>query len=63
MALYEDRAQPSHFDEVGYYASEEDYERSEKAIEEDPVQRALLEEWKSLLAGPPTVRIDKRVVL
>ena len=35
MVLYEDRSNPNRFDEVGYYDSMEDYDRSERAIEED----------------------------
>ncbi len=60
MALYEDRDKTGSFDEVGYYQTAEDYTRSEKAIEDDPEQAALIKEWRSLLKGPPRVRIVSR---
>lgn len=60
MMLYADNAHPGRFDEVGYYATLEDYRRSEKAIEEDPVQAGLIKEWKTLLEKPPTVSITTR---
>lgn len=61
MALYEDRDRPGRFDEVGYYRSLPDYERSERAIREDPAQAALIQEWRALLQGPPKVRVVRRV--
>lgn len=63
MALYEDLSSPGRFDEVGYYASVADYERGERAIQEDPEQAALIKEWRSLLKGPPQVQVVRRAPL
>ncbi|MBI5594924.1 MAG: hypothetical protein HY928_02420 [Elusimicrobia bacterium] len=63
MALYEDLSAPGRFDEVGYYLTQADYERGEKAIQEDPAQAALIKEWRSLLKGPPKVSVVKRTPL
>ncbi|MBI3565657.1 MAG: hypothetical protein HY079_10715, partial [Elusimicrobia bacterium] len=41
MALYEDSGDPDAFDEVGYYATMDDYRRSTAALESDPAQAAL----------------------
>ena len=60
MALYEDRAKPGRFDEVGYYKTLADYRRSEAAIRNDPVQAALIKEWRSLLKAPPEVSVFVR---
>jgi len=60
MALYEDAADPNKFDEAGYYASMDDYRRSEAALESDPAQAALIREWRALLKGPPQVRVFVR---
>lgn len=61
MALYEDPARPGLFDEVAYYASDEDLRRSEAALESDPVQAALIREWRTLLKAPPQVGVVRRV--
>jgi hypothetical protein len=60
MALYESRERPGCFDEVGYYQSEADYLRAEKALEQDPQQVALIREWKALLKTAPKVRVVTR---
>lgn len=60
MALYEDRARPGVFDEVGYYLTAADLARAEKALTEDPAQAALIKEWRALLKGPPRVRVFER---
>ena len=60
MALYEDLAAPGRFDEVGYYRTEEDYRRGEAAIKDDPVQAALIREWRGLLESPPKVTVQRR---
>lgn len=57
MALYEDAGDANRFDEAGYYRTMEDYRRSTAALESDPAQAALIKEWRSLLAGPPEVRV------
>lgn len=59
MELYEELSMPDRFDEVGYYRTLADYQRSEKALTEDPAQAALIAEWRALLTGPPTVRVVK----
>lgn len=63
MALYEDLSSAGRFDEVGYYLTQADYERGEKAIQEDPAQVALIKEWRGLLKGPPKVSVVKRTPL
>ncbi|MBI4055135.1 MAG: hypothetical protein HY402_03265 [Elusimicrobia bacterium] len=60
MMLYEDINKPGHFNEVGYYKSLKDYKRSEKAIQSDPAQSKLIQEWKSILKGPPKVSIYQK---
>lgn len=57
MQLYEDRAKRGRFVEIGYYRSEADYERAERAIKEDPVQSGLIEEWRGLLTEAPKVLV------
>jgi hypothetical protein len=52
MVLYEDKARPGRFDEVGYYRTKADYRRSENAIRNHPAQAVLIKEWRSLLSGP-----------
>ncbi|TPW21901.1 MAG: hypothetical protein FD126_215 [Elusimicrobia bacterium] len=63
MALYEDPAKPGRFFETGYYAAPADYARAERALEEDPVQAALIKEWRGLLAAPPRVSVVHRRAL
>lgn len=63
MALYEDPKKPGRFFETGFYASRADLERAERALTEDPVQAALIQEWKALLAGPPRVSVVERTPL
>lgn len=60
MFLYEDASAPGHFDEVGYYRTQDDYRRSEDAIKNDPVQAKLISEWRSLLSSPPKVTIQNK---
>lgn len=60
MALYEDPARPGRFFETGYYRTEADYARAERALEEDPVQAALIKEWRALLSAPPHVSVVRR---
>lgn len=60
MALYEDPAKPGRFFETGYYRTEADYARAERALHEDPAQAALIKEWRALLAGPPRVSVVSR---
>ena len=57
MALYEDQMRPGHFDEVGYYETNADFRRGETAIRKDPVQAALIQEWRALLKSPPQVSV------
>ena len=52
---------PECFDEVFYYRTAEDYERAERALSEDPRQRALIERWRSLIEGPPRVEVCRRL--
>lgn len=61
MALYEEKE--GRFDEVAYYATPADHARSERALEEDPAQRALIAEWRALLEGPPEVLVERRLRL
>ncbi len=61
MLLYEREGEPGRFDELACYASEEDRARSERALEQDPAQRRLIEEWRGLLAAPPRVVVTRRV--
>lgn len=56
MELYESRDEPGLIVEIVRYASEADYERDQRRIEEDPEVRAVLTEWRSLLSGPVEVR-------
>ena len=60
MALYEDRDRPGCFDELGWYATAEDLDRAETALREDPVQAALIRQWRGLLSAPPKVSIHRR---
>lgn len=60
MALYEDPATPGRFFETGYYRTEADYARAERALEADPVQAALIKEWRALLSAPPRVSVVRR---
>ncbi len=55
MVLYEDKQKTGHFNEVAYYRTTADFQRSEDAIKNDPVQSALIKEWRSLLKNPPKV--------
>ncbi len=57
MHLYEDRAQRGRFVEIGYYRTEADYERAEHAIGNDPVHEDLIERWRGVVTGDPTVRV------
>lgn len=61
MALYEDSAKTGRFFETGYYRTEADYARAERALEADPVQAALIKEWRALLSAPPRVSVVRRV--
>ncbi len=63
MALYEDPAKAGRFFETGYYRTEADYARAERALEADPAQAALIREWRALLAGPPRVSVVRRTKL
>lgn len=60
-AVYAHAGDPELYDEVFYYASEAAYEAGEQAIQNDPVQVALLKRWRALLEGPPTVVVNRRV--
>ena len=60
MALYEDKSNPNRFDEVGCYETLADYQRGEDAIRNDPVQSALIKEWRTLLRASPKVSIFVR---
>lgn len=62
MVLYEDPAKPGRFFETGFYRTEADYARAERALEADPAQAALIKEWRALLAAPPRVSIVRRKV-
>lgn len=63
MALYEDPAKPGRYFETGYYATMADYRRAEAALEGDPVQAALIKEWRGLLSAPPRVSVVEAVLL
>ena len=60
MLLYEDVSRPGRFNETGYYRTMEDYKRGESALKNDPAQARLIEEWRSLLAGAPQVRVSRK---
>lgn len=55
MVLYEDKKNSNRFNEIAYYRTEADFQRGEYAVVHDPVQSALIKEWRSLLKGPPKV--------
>lgn len=57
MMLYEDVANPERFNEVGYYRTWSEYKQGEAAIKNDPVQSALIAEWRVLLKQPPRVSV------
>lgn len=57
MVLYEDPSRPGCFNEVAYYRTSGDYERSSGAVENDPVQAGLIKEWRSLMDEPPRVTV------
>lgn len=61
MELYESRDEAGLIVEIVRYASEADYERDQRRIEEDPEVCAALQEWRGLLAGPVEVRRLKPV--
>lgn len=52
---------PECLDEVFYYKTAEDYEQAERALTEDPRQKALIAKWRSLLEGPPRVEVCRRL--
>ncbi len=60
--VYAVAGDPEAYDEVFYYRTEEAYQAGERAIREDPVQVALLQRWRALIAGPPTVVVHRRVL-
>jgi hypothetical protein len=55
VRLLESRDVPDAFIEQITYTDHATYERDQRRTEEDPVMKALLARWRSLLAGPPTV--------
>ncbi|HEY9842174.1 MAG: hypothetical protein ACAI44_06825 [Candidatus Sericytochromatia bacterium] len=59
--VYAEGDEPGCFDEVFYYQSEAAYLAGEKAIRENPVEIALLAQWRSLLAEAPRVEVQRRV--
>ncbi len=46
---------PSSFVEVFDYADRDTYETDQVRVAEDPAMRALIAEWHTHLAGPPSV--------
>ena len=52
---------PTQFCEVVTYDSEEAYFADQERVKEDPVMRQLLEEWRSILDGPPDVETLRSV--
>ncbi|HYD54993.1 MAG TPA: antibiotic biosynthesis monooxygenase [Gemmatimonadaceae bacterium] len=61
MRLYERRDDPGTLIEVVEYESVEAYERDQRRVVEDPAMRALLAEWRALLAEPPRVETWEEV--
>ena len=58
-AVYVDATDPEALDEVFYYRTEAAFQAGERAIQEDPVQVALLARWRALLEGPPRVVVKR----
>ena len=63
MALYEDISRPGFFNEVGYYRTLEDYRRGESAVKSDPIQAALIAEWRALLNTAPKVSVYRKTII
>lgn len=57
MRLLEDQADPNSLIEVFEYETPADYEADERRVSDDPAMKSLLETWRSLLDGPPVVRV------
>ena len=63
MVLYREEAHPGRFLEIGLYATQEEYDRVDALVREDPTTRQVLARWRDLLAAPPKVRVLRRVTL
>jgi hypothetical protein len=63
MFLWRDEADRNRFCEIALYATQEEYDRVDRLVREDPTTRAVLERWRSLLAAPPRVRLLRRIRL
>ncbi|HET8681882.1 MAG TPA: hypothetical protein VFM54_08420 [Micromonosporaceae bacterium] len=55
VRLLRDVADPGAFIEVIEYDSEESYTADQRRVASDPAMVSRLEQWRSLLAGPPEV--------
>lgn len=61
IRLLEDLADDHRFIELVLYEDEAGYQRDQERVERDPEMRRLLERWRGMLEGPPTVEVYRRV--
>ncbi|MBI5536081.1 MAG: hypothetical protein HY898_25395 [Deltaproteobacteria bacterium] len=61
-AVYADARDPEALDEVFYYRTEQDFREGERLTEHDTRQVELLKRWRTLLAGPPQVDVQRRIL-
>lgn len=60
MSLFEDLEQPGTFVEIASYDTMAAFRADQERVRSNPESRRVLAEWRSLLSGPPEVRLVKR---
>jgi hypothetical protein len=59
----EDEGDAAEMIEVFEYDTVADYEADERRVNDDPRMKALLEEWRGLLDGPPRIVVHRALPL
>ncbi len=60
MSLYEDKERPGTFVEIASYDTKAAFDQDQERVRSDPQTLKVLSEWRSLLSGPPEVRLVLR---
>lgn len=63
MHLFRDERRPGVLVELGQYATDEEWAQVDRLTSEDARTGEVLRRWRALLAGPPKMRVLRRMPL